>query len=231
MIPMRLAIMLLGCTVLMGLIMAVQMKWYSIPRWKSAILASVLIVTGLVGAMLLFYIENGEFGGRSLYGSIFLTPLVFLPASYLVKIKYTDVLDLCAPSICLTLSVIKVLCLVDGCCSGVVVYVNSQGENVQFPSAVVESIVFFSLMVVLLLLSKRLKYRGQIFPAFLVIYGIPRFGLSFLRLEHGAFALGLPAGAFWSVWAVLIGVVWLGLYHKFATKHQKYEDISIDESN
>ncbi len=205
----RLSLVLGACTVVMCAIMLLQMKWYKIPLWKSTVSSVLLMAAGLSGAMLMYYVENGSFGGRSLFGSIFLTPIVFLPVAWILKIKYVELLDICAPNICMTLAVTKVQCMVDRCCIGRILYQNESYIYIRFPSQLVEMAVFLLLMVALLVMCKFKRFRGVVYPWFLVLYSIPRFVLSYMRELVAPFCLGLPAGAFWSVCALLLGAVWL----------------------
>ena len=43
----------------------------------------------------------------------------------------------------------------------------------------------------------------------MIIYGICRFALNFMRADLSIFLLGMPAGHFWSVVSVIVGAVWL----------------------
>ncbi len=202
MLPINLLLLLSFCTLLMCGIMVLQMKWENLSKWKSIPMSVLLMCTGIAGAYLMFYVENGHFGGRSLYGSIFLTTIAFVPVSRLLRICYGSALDICAPNVCVTLGFTKLLCVFDGCCQGRIIF-----DNVRFPSQIVEMILFFGLATALLWLNKRQK--RNLYPLFLVVYGILRFGLSYLREFAEPFLIGLPTGAFWSVCSVIIGVAWL----------------------
>jgi hypothetical protein len=69
--------LLLAGTTLMCLPMAWQLKRAQQPVWKAAVLSAALVFTGYYGSQLWYFVENGEFGGRSFYGAVFLSPAVF----------------------------------------------------------------------------------------------------------------------------------------------------------
>lgn len=196
---------------LMCIVIAIQMKWYKVAYWKGIVIAFVLAVTGLLGSRFWYFVENGYFRGRSFYGVIFLAPIVFFFVAKFIKIDYGKTLDFVAPAGCLTLTLVKIQCLRDGCCDGVVLFIDENRNYVKFPSQIVEMAVFFVLFIILFIMSKKEKNRGKIFQYFLIFYGISRFVLDFFRDHVSHFAFGLSAGSFWSLCALVLGILWLWL--------------------
>lgn len=196
---------------LMSILIGLQMKWYGISRWKAILISVMLAITGVVGSYLWFYVENGYFWGRSLFGAIFFAPLVYYPIAKIIKVPYHYALDFCAPAGSMVLAAIKLQCLRDGCCQGMILGIDQNYFYVRFPSQIVESAAFALVGIVLLVLSKKPKYRGKIFPWFLILYGSTRFVLDFFRDISASYALGLSAGSFWSLCAIIVGVMWLHL--------------------
>lgn len=209
MISIELLVVLLAGTLFMCIPIAVQMKWYRIARWKSIVVSTVLVLTGVIGSEIWFFIENLSFGGRSLYGAVFFAPFVFLPVAKFLRIPYSDTMDFVAPAGCLTLALVKIQCLRDGCCQGMILYINEEYMYVRFPSQISELCAFLVISVALFLHSMNEKNRRTIFPKFLIFYGATRFVLNFFRGEEAIFAFGLPAGNVWSLLSVIIGAVWL----------------------
>jgi prolipoprotein diacylglyceryltransferase len=181
------------------------MKWYCIHPWKSVAITILLVLTGAVGSQVWYFVENLRFGGRSFYGAVFLSPLVFYPVSKLLRIPYGKTMDFVAPAGCFTLALVKIQCLHDRCCEGIVLGVNEDLLYVLFPSQIVEMIAFLLISVILFVMAYNPKNRKQIFLWFLVFYGGSRFILDFFRSHTGSYALGLSAGSFWSLLAFLIG--------------------------
>ena len=210
----ELAVILLVGFFLMSYVISVQMKWYGVARWKSVVVSLVLVFTGIYGSQLWFYVENGYFYGKSFYGVIFLAPLVYLPVAWILRTPYGQLMDFCAPAGCLTLALVKIRCLRSGCCEGFIMGVDESYRYIKFPSQIVEMTAFLIISGILFWMTTKEKYRTKIFPWFLVLYGGSRFVLNFFRAETAPFALGLTAGSFWSVWAVLIGLVWLRILRR-----------------
>ena len=206
--PELMLILAFGCG-LMCVMISVQMKWYGISMWKSVIVSLALVFTGLFGSRIWYFVENGNYGGRSFYGAVFFAPLVFFAVAKLFRIPYLQALDFCAPAGSLTLALVKIQCLRDKCCQGKILYIDENQEYVRFPSQMVEMIAFVIICIILFLLSSRKIMRGKIFPCFLVLYGASRFVLNFFRYIESTYAFGLSAGSFWSLISFCIGMFWL----------------------
>jgi len=210
-------LILCGGTIGMLILMLLRRKTFpQIQLWKFPVISVLLTVAGVIGAMLMHYIENGEFGGTSLFGSIFFIPILFLPVLFL-RVPFSTLMDLCAPAECLMLVLMKLDCLLSDCCYGK--YLPALGF--QFPSQIVEMLTFFVIMLLLLHLERSEKNRGRIYGHYLIIYGIARFILNWFRYGVKPFVWILPAGNFWSLVAIAAGLVWLavvGKLQKLSTK-------------
>lgn len=206
---------------LMCVPIGIQMRWYGVAVWKSVIISLVLVAIGLFGSRFWYFVENGHFRGRSFYGAIFFAPLVYFPVAKLLRIPYGITMDFVAPAGCLTLAMVKIQCLRDGCCAGMVLFTKENLDYVKFPSQIVEMAAFLIISVVLMGIGSREKNKGRVFPWFLVLYGSSRFVLDFLRGSTVPYALGLSAGSFWSVMAFAAGVLWLCVMYKTETGRKK----------
>lgn len=189
-----------------------QARWYNIPWWKGVVTAVLLTISGTIGTYLLFFVENHWIGGTSFYGAVFIVPVLFLLIFRLIRVPYGALTDLCAPAECIMLAIMKIQCLLGGCCGGKTICFSS-GVQIQFPSQIVELVNALAIFAILFWLSRKKQYRGSLYGWYMVLYGITRFVLNFLRADTSVFAMGLSAGAFWSVWAVLIGAGVLLVWH------------------
>ena len=206
MISLELLVVLFAGVILMCIPISIQMKWYAISPRKSIVISVALVLTGVFGSQLWYFIENLSFGGRSFYGAIAFAPIVFFPLSKFLRLTYCETMDFVAPAGCLTLALVKVQCLRDGCCIGKILYIDENQMYVRFPSQIVELVIFLILSIVLFVLSKKEKQRGTIYVWFLLLYGITRFILNWFRAESEPFALGLTAGCFWSLCSIVVAV-------------------------
>ena len=200
----RMAMIGLGALA-MWVCMFLQRKEYpQTAVWKMTVLTVWLTIAGVAGTMILAYIETGRFGGTSFYGAIFMVPVLVAPAM-LMKMRYQDILNLCAPAECAMLVIMRFDCLNNGCCIGR--YLPKLGF--QFPNQIAEMIVCASVMVVLIRMHKK-DQQVQLYPWYMILYGILRFMINGLR--YGVMdsqVLGLSLGHFWSLVSIAVGIVWL----------------------
>ena len=199
----------LGIIGLGGLAMLVSMllrkkQFPHIAVWKMAIVALLLLITGVGGSMILAYIEMGRFGGTSFYGAVLLVPVLMVPAM-LMKMSYKDILNLTAPAECAMLFVMRFDCLRANCCFGR--YLPKLGF--QFPSQITEMVVGISIMVTLIWMYEKNR-KAQLYPWYMILYGLCRSVLQCFR--YGGLEpwfVGLSQGHLWSLVSVTIGIVWL----------------------
>ena len=211
----KLIIILLIGTCAMMIPMFFQARKYEIKVWKIIPVAFVLTVVGTIGTYLWFLLENLHWGGRSFFGAVFLVPIAFLLIAPIVRIPYGQLVDLCAPAECIMLSIMKVQCLIEGCCAGRILFMTDLGGVVRFPSQLVELIVAYVLVWLLLVISHKTEQREKVYPWYLILYGASRFILNFFREEWAKYDGGIPPlGTVWSVCAVIIGILWIVIYNK-----------------
>lgn len=187
--------------------MLLQKKQYpQVAIWKMVVLTVWLTITGVLGTMVLAYIELGEFGGTSFYGAVFLVPILILPAM-LMKISYKDILNLCAPAECAMMIVMRFDCLDKGCCFGKYL----PELEFQFPSQIAEMVVGAAIMIALIWMHKKDR-ETQLYPWYMILYGICRAVLQCFRYGGTEpWVLGLSQGHLWSLVSMAIGTVWLVL--------------------
>lgn len=200
----RMAIIGLGA-VAMFLSMLLRKKQFpQVAIWKMVLLTLWLTITGVLGTMILAYIEMGKFGGTSFYGAVFLVPILILPAM-LMRITYKDILNLCAPAECAMLLVMRFDCLDKGCCFGRYL----PALEFQFPSQIAEMVVAITIMITLIQMHRKDR-QVQLYPWYMILYGVCRFILQGFRYGGtDPWVLGLSQGHLWSLVSMAIGTVWL----------------------
>lgn len=214
-------------TLAMAAVMLLPRRWrVGLPMWKTLLSAAVLTVLGVLGAKLMYVLENGGFGGISYYGAVFFPPLFMVLLALLLRVPPLTLLDLCAPAECVMLALLKVLCLKNGCCSGRLLFTAASGTEVYFPSQIIELLNALVLMVILLRLIRKGTWQGRIYPIYMLLYGITRFILNLLR-DTEPFLLGLPAGNFWSLVAIVIALIWLRLAHPQKGVAESEKEITV----
>lgn len=154
-----------------------------------------------------YYVRGGLWGGPLLHLAI-VTGLALVAAR-----RRADVLDSAALALPVPMALAKVGCLLNGCCHGsattwpwgVRFGVNPGGapvgialHPVQFYEVVVLGIAF-----ALMLSMRGRRWRGLRLPVFLVVYGVGRGLLEFVRGDSGARAMAGPLTI--SQWLVFAG--------------------------
>lgn len=204
-------------TILMGFPFVIIGARYGIPLWKRLVLTPILTVVGVAGTYLMYWVENGEFAGTSFYGAVFLVPILFVPLAYLFRIPCRRLLDLCALGEGLMLTLMRVHCLISGCCRGRTLCTLADVE-IHFPSQIVEGLTALAIVYVLWRWTDRYPHRrGHLYGWYLVLYGTTRFLLNFLRAEWQS-PDSIPLGTVWSAVAMALGALWLWLATRSAKK-------------
>lgn len=225
--PTDFVISLVVGTIAMAAVMLLPRRWQAgLPVWKTLLSAAVLTVLGVLGAKLMFLIENGFWAGTSFYGAVFFPPLMMVLLALLLRVPPLTLLDLCAPAECVMLALLKMLCLKNGCCGGRLLLTTASGSEIYFPSQIVELLTALVLMVVLLRFIRKGTWQGRIYPIYMLLYGIARFILNLLR-DTKPFLLGLPAGNFWSLVAIVIALIWLRLAHPQKGVAESEKEITV----
>lgn len=179
-------------------------KIYGIERRDVIITAVYLTICGTFATYIMFFIETGQFGGRSFFGAAFFVPVFMYPLAKILKIRYGYIMDICAPAGCIMLFILKFKCYLDGCCEGKLIILKTTAF--RFPSQIVESVLALVLAAVIMLIIIKGRHKTMVYPILLVIYGIMRFFLNLLR-EVDPWLGPLPAGNVWSLLAIIIGII------------------------
>ena len=200
----RLTVIGLGALAMMGSMLLRKKDFPQVAIWKMVVLTVWLTITGVLGTMILAYIETGKIGGTSFYGAVLLVPVLISPAK-LMEITYKDILNLCAPAECAMLVVMRFDCLDKGCCFGR--YLPQLGF--QFPSQIVEMVVGVTVMLTLIRMHRKDR-QALLYPWYMILYGILRFLINGFRYGGtNPWFLGLSQGHFWSLVSVAVGTAWL----------------------
>lgn len=225
--PTDFVISLVVGTIAMAAVMLLPRRWQAgLPMWKTLLSAAVLTVLGVLGAKLMFLIESGFWAGTSFYGAMFFPPLIMVLLALLLRVPPLALLDLCAPAECVMLAILKMQCAVNGCCVGILLTITADGTYIRFPSQIIELLNALVLMVILLRLIRKGTWQGRIYPIYMLLYGITRFILNLLR-DTKPFLLGLPAGNFWSLVAIVIALIWLRLAHPQKGVAESEKEITV----
>lgn len=188
----------------------------------------VIIPSAIVGAKFFHILENlGDFlrdpmgmifsgAGLSVYGGFV---LAFLLAMILIRKNGENILDIfdtTAPAMALAYGVGRLGCHVSGDgCYGIATssflgtaYPNGivPVSTTVFPTPLFESFFSFTVFIVLMKLRKREMPAGKLFFIYLLLNGIPRFLVEFIRLNPTV-ALGLTQAQIVAIFFVMTGII------------------------
>jgi len=121
-------------------------------------------------------------GGLAIHGGIFggvLTGLIF---SKIRKISFWTLADLVAPSIILGQAIGRIGCFLNGCCSGASIKPFYGISN--HPTQIYESVLDFTGFLLLWGFRKKIKFEGELFLLYLMMYAVIRIIVSQFRADN-----------------------------------------------
>ena len=188
-------------------------KIYKINFIKLLIFTILSIIVGVLMTMILYWIENGEFGGISFYGGIFLMPFFSILFGVLSKINMFKLQNLSAFLLMITSAIMKYKCFKYDCCKGRKIPIVTEYGYLTFPSQLAEMFFAIFVFIILCFLFKKNKDRKDLYPMMMVIYGIGRLNLNTFRLYEPVLSF-MSWGHIWSIVSIIIGFVWLFIIYK-----------------
>ncbi len=191
--------------------------WYSskygITKRKAFISSVYIFAVIYAWIYFLSWAESGFkiFGGKNLVRGFVYIPVFAYPMARLLKIEWHRMCDFLAPCGSLAQGINKIGCMFAGCCHGYPwkygIYCPDTGGR-AFPCQPVESIIYLTIVVLVVLYAKRKKYvpGGSSFALMLILFGTSRFLLEFARDEAKLF-LGCSSLSFHSLFMVIVGTI------------------------
>lgn len=183
-------------------------KRFSLNVAQAAVFTLLLTLVGVAGAMLLYWLETGEFGGVSFFGSLFLIPLLMPLVGLLFWLKPGQTLDICGPCVAVMIGCMRFNCVLNGCCGGWQVCLGNLCFS--WPTQALDSIGDFAILIWLLQLEKRGEKQNLLYPLLLIAYSVMRFLLEFLR-DTAKDWLCMSHGQWFALVAIALSVLWIVL--------------------
>lgn len=168
-------------------------------------LAVLHTVVGVLCVKLFAFLESGDGGNMSLFGAVFFMPVFYFLGAKLTKRDVADVFDTFAIPMIFTLLCARVNCLVGGCCLGKPI----PGTTLLWPTRELE-LAFYAILLIVLTRKGMAKRAGQIYPIYMMAYGIFRFIVEWFRQTTN------PVSFFHisHIWALISIVIGAGIYHQ-----------------
>lgn len=189
-----------------------KMKWYA------AVLISILhTVYGVITVKVFAFMETGFSAGNldnmSLFGGIFFMPLAYWIGAVLFKRSCAEVFDIFTVCMIATVMCARVNCIFAGCCQGNLI---PGLEGVRWPTRELE-IVFY--IVLIIVLGRRIlagNMHGEVYPIYMISYGIFRFVIEGFRYSGSGMLIHLG-----HVWALLSMIIGFSIYTELRKKRRK----------
>lgn len=210
--------------VAMLVLMLLRRHQYTLSIAQASIYTFLLLVTGIAGAKLLFFLECGmeSFSGMSFYGAVYLVLLAMPLIGLVFRMKPADSLDACAPCVAAIVGFQRFGCFCAGCCGGIPM----GNGNMLWPTQLMEGFGDMLILCLLLTAEKRDENKGNRYLWFLISYGMMRFAIEFVR-DTPKDWLGLSHGQWFSIAG--IGVALLMVIGDMIWKKQKAIRIQFEQ--
>lgn len=193
-------------------------------KWYALLIISVLhIITGVMCVKLFAFLEapdGGFVGAMSLFGAVFFMPVFYIIGAKIFKRDMRQVFDLFTVPLVFTLACARVNCLIAGCCKGQIIpFIHSR--TVRWPTREAELVFYTVLLTFFIIITVKDRTNGELYPIYLISYGIFRFIIEWFRVTGHTFG-PFHISHLWSLLALIIGAsVYFEIHNKSKKKRSK----------
>lgn len=174
-------------------------KW-----WEILIVALIHVLYGVGTVVFWALLEAGfdttKAGNMSMFGGVFLMPVMYIVYAKIKKLPAGLVFDVFAIALIATLFCARCNCLYAGCCKGI--EIGSTGY--LYPTREAELLFYAIFMIVIIPWILRDRSKGRVYPIYLLSYGLARFLIESFRESSAAGFLHM--GHIWAMVSVVVGV-------------------------
>ena len=186
--------------------------------WMIAIAAILHTAWGVLTVKVFAAFEAGfapgSFGQMSLFGGLFLMPLLYFAAAWFLRLLSSVVFDIAAPAMLFTLMCARVNCLISGCCQGLPIH----GTNMQWPTRELELVYYIVFLSLMTPRVARGRTKGEVYPLYMISYGIFRFLIEGFRVSSSNSYFHMAH--LWAILASFAGVaIYMELLRKSSARH------------
>ena len=155
-------------------------------------------------------------GNMSLFGGFFGMPILYYLIAKLGKRDMRLIFDVFGVCAVVTVLFARCNCLISGCCLGQ--FIGS--SSVRWPTREIEVIYYISFLVYAMPRILKKRSFGEIYPLYMLTYGVLRFIVEFLRVSETNNLFHLSHA--WALIAIVIGLVFYSkLYNQVHRKTKK----------
>ena len=214
-IPVYWFLMLCGFGVTIAESLSKRQK-YGMSRMEAILLPIAFLMTSYCGGKLLYIIENIRsfrqdglsLDGMSLFGAVYLVLLLAPLAALVTKKKTAALYDYFTPFGLILLAATRTGCFCNGCCGALKMWHGTM--PVILPVQLFEVVCDLLILECCYAIERRYPEKGYLYPAFMLLYGICRFLLEFLR-DTPKDWIGFSQGQVFSLLAVAAAVLFFAV--------------------
>lgn len=239
---------------ILSMVIAVLFNTYygyklGLSKSKAALSSAFSLMLLYILMLVLAWVESGfrNFGAQNMVRTYAFAPLVFVVVCAVFKISYRKVSDMHAIWPMLLHGISHLACIKEGCCGGFTYkngtalceVANAMTGTNMLPNQLLESIAALVIAAVMFLIAYKKKFNlnGRLFYVMIIVYGINRFFWEFLRdndkiIVFGDFSsaydgtLGLSNLSFYCIGMIVVGIVFLTVFHVQDKKKQAAEKVA-----
>ena len=183
--------------------------------WPVAILLGLLhVVYGVACVKAFAIMEGSTAGAMSLFGAVFFMPFAYWIGARVTKRNTAEVFDIFAPCMIFTLFCARINCLISGCCLGRMI---PGLEPLRWPTREAELLFYAVFLAMLVPRVFKGKTIGQVYPLYMLSYGIVRCVLECFRVASTNRIFHLA-----HVWALLSLIFGFVIYSEIKRRHALY---------
>lgn len=172
--------------------------------WQALVLGVAHTLLGLLSVKAFAIIEGfGDLsvvGNMSLFGGMAFLPIFYAALAHYGHRDVRDVFDVLTMSLVGTLFFARINCIVSGCCQGAFI----PGTTLRWPTRELELAYYVVFIAVLAPRVLKGDTRGEVFPLYMVSYGVFRFVIEFFRVSSRSFG-PFHIAHLWAVIAIVLG--------------------------
>lgn len=170
-------------------------------RLEAVVLSITHVVIGVCAVSLFAFLEAPSeytLGVQSLFGGVFFMPLAYGAWAKITKRDYKTVFDVFSVCLVFTLLCARTNCMISSCCLGKLI---PGLDGFRWPTREFE--ILFYVVLLIHIVPKVLGNRncGEIYPLYMMAYGLFRFVNELLRSGNGLFHLS----HLWALISFIIG--------------------------
>lgn len=185
------------------------------------LLPLVHLILGYLSAQFMALVEVGfavkKAATLRLFGAVFLMPVMYYVWAKLTKRDSALTLDFASVCVILGLMGGRLNCFLTGCCAGRLM------GNIRMPLREMEMVFYVLFIAFYAIRIVKGKTHGQVYPLYMILYGILRFAMEFFREEYTTNVGVLHLAHVWAIVSVVAGSIWLLKVNKIIFNRKKPE--------